>query len=499
MESTIRNIVIVGGGTAGWMTAALLNRYLPATKCTITLVESSDIGTIGVGEATVPPLVGFLRLIGVDERVFLRACHASYKLGIKFVDWLRPGMELWHPFGPVGGSIDRLALFHHWLRLSRADGEALPYTAYSLQATLGELGKSPRSRDAASPVIESGAYAYHLDAGAFAEYLKHVATHRGVRHVVDNVRRVLVDERGFIAGLETEHHGPLRAELYIDCSGFAGLLIERALGDPWQSWSGQLLVDRAMALPLPYEGAMAPYTRATALSAGWVWRIPLSHRVGCGYVYSSRFVGEEAALVEFARHIGADPARVEPRKLRMRIGRRTHFWVKNCVAIGLSAGFLEPLESTGLFLIQGGIERLLDLFPDRGFDPAAIRLYNAQMGAAYEEVRDFIVLHYLLTQRDDSEFWRANAAMAPPASLAETLEYYDANGAVNWDHHMLFGETSFYAIAAGFGRLPRRHSARADYSDEVKVRGIFDAIREKHVEVARALPSHADYIRGVNA
>jgi tryptophan 7-halogenase len=312
------------------------------------------------------------------------------------------------------------------------------------------------------------------------------------------VRHVALDQCGFIAGIDTASHGRLAGDLYIDCTGFAGLLIERALGDPWQSWSDLLLCDRALALPLPYDEDMAPYTRATALSAGWVWRIPLAHRVGSGYVYSSRFISDDAALGEFARHAGVDPERCEPRALRMRVGRRAHFWVRNCVAIGLCAGFLEPLESTGLFLIQGGVERLLDHFPDRGFDPAAISHYNRRMGDAYEEVRDFIVLHYLLNQREDAEFWRANRALPPPSSLAGTLELYDAYGTVDWDHHVLFSETSFHAIAAGFERLPRRHMPRADYTDGARTREIFAEIRSRNAELARSLPGHADYIRAVN-
>jgi tryptophan halogenase len=497
--NSLRSILIVGGGTSGWMTATLLNRYLPPAKCRITLIESADIGIIGVGEATVPPMVGFLRAARIDEREFLRACHATYKLGIKFVDWLRPGTQLWHPFGIIGGSIDRLPLFHHWLRARRDGSESLPYDAYSLQATVGEALKAARPLGGSSPISEQGAYAYHLDAREFAAFLQGVAKGRGVAHVVDNVRGAVLDERGFIAGVETAQHGRLEADLYVDCSGFAGLLIEGALGEPWLSWSDQLYCDRALAMPVDYDPGLAPYTMSTALSAGWVWRIPLSHRVGTGYVYASRFIDDDAARREFARHLGRDPETVQPRQLRMRVGRRARFWVRNCIAIGLSGGFLEPLESTALFLVQGGIERLLDLLPDRGFDTQAIARYNALMSAAYDEVRDFVVLHYLLNQRQDSEFWRANRAAQPPASLARTLELYDATGEVDWEHHFLFGETSFHAIAAGFERLPRRHAPRADYSDAARVREILASIRAEHARVAASLPAHADYLRGLGA
>jgi len=498
-EGALRSILIVGGGTSGWMAATLLNRYLPPGKCRITLVESADIGIIGVGEATVPPMVGFLRAAKIEERHFLRACHATYKLGIKFVDWLRPGTQLWHPFGQIGGSIDRLPLFHHWLRARREGGETRPYDAYSLQAQAGEALRSVRPLQGSSPMADQGAYAYHLDAREFAVMLRDVATRRGVEHVVDNVRSVALDERGFIAGVDTASHGRLEADLYLDCSGFAGLMIEGALHEPWQSWSDMLYCDRALALPVEHDPRLAPFTLSTALSAGWVWRIPLSHRVGTGYVYSSRHISDDDAKREFARHLGRDPATIEPRQLRMRVGRRANFWVRNCVAVGLAGGFLEPLESTALFLVQGGVERLLDLLPDRGFDPVAIAHYNRLMGAAYDEARDFVVLHYLLNQRTDSAFWRQNRETPPPASLARTLELYDAHGSLDWDHHFLFGETSFYAIAAGFERLPRRHAPRADYTDLAKVEALFASIRARDADLVRTLPSHADYIGQLNA
>lgn len=498
-DGALRSILIVGGGTSGWMTATLLNRYLPPGSCRITLVESADIGILGVGEATVPPMVGFLRAAGIDERDFLRACHATYKLGIKFVDWLRPGTQLWHPFGIIGGSIDRLPLFHHWLRARREGTEPRPYDAYSLQAVAGDARRAARPLQGNSPIADQGAYAYHLDAREFAAFLRDVATRRGVEHVVDNVRGAALDERGFIAGIEAANRGRLQADLYIDCSGFAGLLIEGALHEPWQSWADFLYCDRALALPVDYDPQLAPYTLSTALSAGWVWRIPLSHRVGTGYVYSSRHLSDDDARREFARHLGRDPEAIEPRQLRMRVGRRASFWVRNCVAIGLTGGFLEPLESTALFLVQGGIERLLDLLPDRRFDPATIAHYNALMGRAYDEVRDFVVLHYLLNQREDSAFWRDNRATPPPESLARTLALYDAQGTVDWDHHYLFGETSFYAIAAGFERLPRRHAPRADHSDAGKVGEILAKVRAQNERFAQELPVHADYIRQINA
>ena len=493
-DNSIKSILIVGGGTAGWMTASLLNRFLDSSRCRITLVESAEIGIIGVGEATVPPLVNFLKAIGADENDFMRQCHASYKLGIKFIDWYRLGHSLWHPFGIVGGAIDHIDLFHHWLKSRRLGRNEGPYTSYSLQALLGDLNKAPRTLTGQSTITQQGGYAYHLDAREFAAYLMRLATGRGVQRLVDNVRSVALDERGFVRHVDTEKNGALAADLFIDCTGFAGILIERALGDRYIAWSDYLLCDRAVALPLPYDEEMASYTKATARSAGWIWRIPLSHRVGCGYVYSSRFISDDAAARELLAHAEQDADRAEPRHLRMRIGRRTNFWIKNCVSVGLSSGFLEPLESTGIYLIQKSVEALLDLFPDRGFNEVGVRHYNDRLAKAYEEVRDFIVMHYMLTQRDDTEFWKANRAIAPPDSLAETLELYDQTGSVNWQHHSLFGETSFYAIAAGFERLPRTHSPLADFSDNEKSWRILDTIKSRNRQFAQSFPPQADYL-----
>ena len=497
MASPIGSILIVGGGTSGWITAAFLNRFLDPARCRVTLVESASVGTIGVGEATVPPLVALLRLLGIAEDEFLRECHASYKLGIKFVGWNRT--PAWHPFGHIGAAlIENVPLFHHWLRDHREGRDSASFTSYSLQAVLGDLNRAPRTLREGTEIIQQGAYAYHLDARAFAAYLAKVATGRGVRHLVDDVKQVALDERGRIRHVETKENGTLTADLYIDCSGFAGLLVEKALGDPYIDWSDALLCDRAVVLPQPVVRPMPPYTLATALSAGWTWKIPLSHRVGSGYVYSSRFLSQEQAAAELLAHEGVDPAQASPGHLRMRIGRRTNFWVGNCVSVGLAAGFLEPLESTGIYLIQKGVELLLDHFPDADFDTGLTRGYNARMAEEFDQVRDFIILHYLLNRREDTEFWRVNRALRPPASLAATLEYYDATGIVDWQQRPLFRESSFYAIAAGFGRLPRKHHAMADQADPGKARRRMNEILARNLSLAQQLPDHAELIAALN-
>jgi tryptophan halogenase len=503
MANSIKNILIVGGGTSGWIAAAYLNKFLDPSKCSITLVESATLGTIGVGEATVPPLVAFLRLMGVSEDEFLRECHATYKLGIKFLGWNRGGSgdSIWHPFGHIGApTVEGLPLFHHWLRNKRAGREHAAYTSYSLQALLGDMNRAPRTLRDPSVVMQQGAYAYHIDAKAFASFLARIATRRGVHHVVDDVRNVEMDERGCIKCVHTRDHGALSADLYLDCSGFSGLLIEKALGDRHIDWSDRLFCDRVVVLPqpLPPGAPMPSYTQATALSAGWAWDIPLAHRVGSGYVYSSRFTTQEQAAAELIAHTGQNPDACAPGHLTMRIGRREHFWVKNCVAIGLAAGFLEPLESTGIFLIQKGAELLLDHFPDTAFNPALIRNYNAQMDREFEQVRDFIILHYLLNRREDSEFWRANRNAEPPSSLAQTLDFYDQTGIVDWQNHSLFREPSFCSIATGFDRLPRTHHPMADQVDTEKAWQILGKIKTRNLALAQILPDHGELIKAVN-
>lgn len=441
----------------------------------------------------------YLRSLGINEDEFMVATHASYKLGIKFINWRNGNDTLWHPFGPIGCTIDHTQVFHYWLKEQREGREKGTYYDYSLQALLSEMNKAPRSLQQSTKIIESGGYAYHLDAREFAGFLARLCAKRGVQHVIDNVRGVVQDERGFIRHIETGKHGPLAADLFIDCTGFAGLLIEKALGDPYIGWSDYLLCDRAWALPQGYDARMAPYTQSTALQSGWEWRIPLSHRVGSGYVFSSRFISDEAAAQELLAHNGLDPDKAEPRLLRMRIGRRTDFWIRNCVSVGLASGFLEPLESTGIYLIQKSASLLLDLFPDNGFNESLVRHYNYKMGKAYEEVRDFIILHYVLTEREDTEFWRANRRIALPDSLAATLELYEQTGVVNWENHALFGETSFLAIAAGFGRLPPRHLPMADYSIETKAREFMATMKAQNGQLAQTLPDHGDFIRELNS
>lgn len=490
----IGSILIVGGGTAGWMAASYLNRFLSPSGCRVTLVESAEIGTIGVGEATIPTLVKFVREMALDEAAFMRATHATYKLGIRFDDWIHPGHGYFHPFGVCGSRIDAIDLFHFWLkgvRTGRWDGG---YSDYSIQKLLSLSDQAPRPVDGPSPIINNGSYAYHIDATALADYLREIAVGEGVSHLRDTVGEVVRGTDGMIARIETEGGRSLQADLYIDCTGFAGLLIEQGLDDPWVDWSHLLLCDRAVVRQLAPDGTMPPYTVSTGLDAGWMWRIPLSHRIGCGYVYSSAHTDDETAARALAGRSGAEGSDgVEPvglRRLKMRVGHRKNFWSGNCVSIGLAAGFIEPLESTGIYFIQKGLEMLLEYFPDRSLDKTLIRNYNGEMETAFDEVRDFVLLHYLLSQRDDTAFWRDARAVAVPDSLAELLALYRESGKMVRERGTVFHDTNFYFILAGGECLPRRYLPRADFSDFDAVAKIMDGIKVSNQALAERMPSH---------
>ncbi|MCJ2038378.1 tryptophan 7-halogenase [Methylobacterium sp. J-059] len=493
-----RNLVIVGGGTAGWMAASYLNRFLVRKGWQITLVESPDIGTIGVGEATIPSLVRFLRAMDFDEDVFMRRCAATYKLGIAFTDWFGHGHRYFHPFG-ICGSINGLDLFHFWMK-HRIEGQATEaYTDYSLQSLLADEAKGPRQHGADSPIMRTGTYAFHLDAGAFAQFLKEVATAEGVRHLFGEVRAVRRDPWGDIAAIDIGGGRELAGDLFIDCTGFRGLLIEETLGDPWIDWGRYLLCDRAVVMPLPREDDPLPYTRSTALDAGWMWQIPLSTRTGNGYVYSSQHASPDQAAQALIDRADLRRARsADPRHLKMRIGRRGNGWVRNCVAVGLASGFVEPLESTGIHLIQRALELLVDNFPAGDRDDLLRAAYNRRMQALYEEVRDFIVLHYVLTDRVEP-FWRDARSVAIPDTLQDSLDAYEMDGRMHLTHSDIFSETNHHFILAGNGRLPRRPTARVDFTPLQPIVPVLRQIREQNRAMAASLPSHRALIAAINA
>ncbi len=491
----LRRIVIVGGGTAGWMCAAALVARLHGKdgegRWTVQLVESDEIGIVGVGEASIPPLRGFNALIGLDEDEFLRETGGSFKLGIEFVHWGAMGERYMHAFGDIGRPLDDLPFHQHWLRL----GARRPLADYSInnQAALAGRFMRPRPDMAGSPLAEI-AYAFHFDAARYAALLRRHAEARGVQRIEGRIARVGRDgESGHVRSLHLHDGRQVEADFFIDCSGLHGLLIDKTLGVPFEDWSRWLPCDGAWAVPTPSVGTLLPYTRATAHEAGWQWRIPLQHRTGNGHVFASAFVGAEAARETLLASLEAEPL-AEPRLIRFRTGRRREAWVGNCVAIGLASGFLEPLESTSIHLIQSAVLRLIEHFPHADLDAADIAEFNRQTASEVEAVRDFIILHYKLTRRGDSAFWRHCRDMAVPDSLQARMALFASQGRIVRQGHELFSEPSWLQVLVGQGLRPRNHHPLAALSAASRAQAFVDNTGEVVRRCVAAMPAHADFI-----
>ncbi|MEI5688490.1 tryptophan halogenase family protein [Sphingomonas kyungheensis] len=488
----IRRIVVVGGGTAGWMAAAALSHMLTGVE--IDLVESEAIGTVGVGEATIPHILYFNRLLGIDEAEFIRQTGATFKLGIEFVDWGRIGDRYFHPFGTYGQEMEGLHFHHFWYRQTRL-GHALPLDRFSIGAQAAAAGRFQRP-DQARPGSPLGTlnYAYQFDAGRYARFLRERAEARGVRRSegrITTVRRAA--ETGHVEAVVLEDGRALGGDLFIDCSGFRGLLIDQTLAAGFEDWSHWLPCDRAVARACARVDAPMPYTRATAVAAGWRWRIPLQARTGNGFVYCSHYCDDEAALRSLDAALDGEPLS-NPNVLRFKAGLRRKAWDRNVVALGLAAGFLEPLESTSIHLIQSGIARLLTNFPDRCFNQHDIDYYNRRTRIEYEQVRDFIILHYAATTRDDSSLWRHCRTMALPASLAERIAIFRENGRLYRHDNELFSETSWLAVLHGQGIAPKRQHPLAHQLPEQELdRRMAHIARAMDLTVER-MPSHQDIL-----
>lgn len=490
----IRKILIAGGGTAGWMTAAYLQHFLRPGDCEITLVESELVKSIGVGEATLPALVRFIRTLGYDEAELMAACNATYKLGVKFIDWSESDVSYWHPFGICGGYIDGIDIFHHWNTLRIQSGIDTQYSDYSLQALLAESAKFPFTDGKSSFLYKAGAYAYHIDAGLFAEYLMGKATAAGVRHIRSGITAVETDNSGHIISVSTGDGSSHYADLFIDCTGFRALFMEDQLQVPWIDWNSSLLCDRAVVLPRPRPARIAPFTRSTAMEAGWCWTIPLQHREGYGYVYSSSHKEDDDAATELLEFCGEDSAHTDVRHLQMRIGHRQDFWRGNCVAIGLSGGFIEPLESTGIYLIQQGIESLMDNLPAMDFNPVLMRTYNDLMTVAYEEIRDFILLHYLPSRGGLTAFWNDCRHVPVPDSVSTLLALYRETGNLPALKLGVFPEASYYHILAGNGLYPSRPLPQTRVTATERVAGIFQEITDNNAGYVTSMPSYTGWL-----
>jgi tryptophan halogenase len=495
-SDTTYRIVIAGGGTAGWMAAAAFARFF-RRGADIRLVESEAIGTVGVGEATIPQIRLFNDNLGIDEADFLRRTQGTFKLGIDFVGWLEPGSRYFHGFGSLGRGLGILPFYQYWLRY-RSEGGALDlwkFAANSIAARENRFGALPSHVNGRPTGL---AYAYHFDASLYARFLRRIAEANDVRRTEGKIGSVAVDgETGFIQALVMENGERIEGDLFIDCSGFRGLLIEEALGSGFDDWSAFLPCDRALAVPCARVEPLAPYTRCTARDAGWQWRIGLQHRTGNGHVYCSDHVSDEAAAETLLGNLDGE-ALAEPLRLRFRAGKRRQIWKKNCVALGLAAGFLEPLESTSIHLIQSGIARLLTLFPTHSFEEADIAEFNAQSDFEWEAVRDFIMLHYRLNRRA-GEFWRRCREMTLPDSLAHKIELFQSHGRIVRYNQELFNEISWLQVMYGQGLRPRTHHPLADQPTEQELALFIDSASRQSRREADMLPLHADYVRSTCA
>ncbi|WP_295803406.1 tryptophan halogenase family protein [uncultured Microbulbifer sp.] len=491
-DKKLRKILIVGGGTAGWMTAAALAKVLRGTV-QVELVESETIGTVGVGEATIPQIQLFNQMLGLDENAFLRKTRGTFKLGIQFVDWGRLGSSYIHAFGEVGKDMEAIPFYHYWFREYQA-GRAGEIGEYTLTALAAEQGRFMRSIDAGNSPLSNIAYAFQFDAGLYARALREYAEQRGVVRTEGRVVHTrLRKDDGFIESLQLADGAKIEADLFIDCSGFRGLLIEQALGVGYEDWRQWLPCDRAWAVPCESSGDPLPYTRATARPAGWQWRIPLQHRTGNGHVFSSRFMSEEDARELLLQNLDGAPL-AEPKLLKFTTGKRNKFWHRNCIAIGLASGFMEPLESTSIHLVQSAIARLLTLFPNRHFDREDVDEYNRQTHSEVDRIRDFLILHYHITQRDDSEFWDYCRTMEIPQSLRQKIQQFKKSGRIVRAEAELFNELSWMEVMVGQGVLPRSYHPLVDVMPQELLAGRMQEIRSVIERSVSAMPAHAEYI-----
>ena len=488
----IGRVVIAGGGTAGWMAAAVISRAM-GESLDIHVVESDAIGTVGVGESTIPQIRNVNRFLGIDEDAMLRATSGTFKLAIQYNDWVRPGHSYQHAFGDVGLPLGPLPFQQYWLR-RRAESGAEDLAAYSLNATAANSCRMARLEKVGNSPMAGIKYAFQFDATLYGRMLRTYAERRGVKRTEGKVVDVcLRGEDGFIESVVLESGARLEGDLFIDCSGFRGLLIEGVLKSGFEDWREWLACDRALAVGSASTSPMLPYTQANARPAGWQWRIPLQHRTGNGHVYCSEFMSDDEAAAILLSSLDGAPLG-DPRPLRFTSGVRRQIWSRNCVAIGLAAGFLEPLESTAIYLIQSGISRLLSLFPDRGFDQAVIDEYNRNTRREYEQVRDFLVLHYRTVERRDTPFWRRCAALPAPDGLRHKMEIFHATGQIFREGEELFTEHSWLQVMVGQGILPRRHHPLAERLPREKLDEFLGSIRTLIHGAVDRMPDHARFI-----
>ena len=490
----IKDIVIVGGGTAGWMTAAALSTVLNG-RYNIRLVESDEIGIVGVGEATIPMIQRFNRVVGIDENEFMRETMGSFKLGIEFVNWGKLGDRYMHGFGRLGQDLATVPFDQYWHKMRRL-GKAAPLGEYSITRMAANANRfMPARFDVPNSPLRDITYAYHFDASLYAKYLRKLSESRGVVRIEGKIKRATMREPdGHIDAVELENGTRVEGELFIDCSGFRSLLIEQTLETGYEDWTRWLPADRALAVPCESAPAITPYTRSTAHTAGWQWRIPLQHRTGNGHVYCSRFISDDEAAATLLANLDGK-ALADPRLIKLQTGMRKLAWNRNVVALGLASGFLEPLESTSIHLIQSGIQRLIDFFPDRGWSAVDRDEYNRQSRFDYERIRDFIILHYHLNQRTDAPYWVECANMAIPDSLRHKMDMYRAHGRVVRVDNELFSEVGWVHVFEGQHMPLDSYHPLVDTQAEEDIAEYLESVRDVIAKCVGVMPTHDEYIR----
>lgn len=493
-DGAIRSIAIVGGGTAGWMAASYLARTLAHANLDITLIDSSEIGAVGVGEATVPAIRDFLAAVGLTDAEVLDATEGTIKLGIQFVDWAEPGHRFYHPFGLYGVSARGVPFHQYWLKL-RAAGHDLPLEDYCLCTQLAEHERFLAPPDQPGSELGVFDFALHFDASKFASVLRDLSLSLGVTHIDARIEKVeQAPEDGQVRAVRLADGRSVVADLWIDCSGFRGLLIGEAMGVPFIDWRKWLPCDRAIALGCEPVDSYRPVTTSTARPAGWQWHIPLQRRIGNGYVYCSDYIDDDAAETALRSNLEG-PAIGEARRIRFTPGRRASFWKGNVVAIGLAGGFLEPLESTSITLIQSGLERLVRLFPDRSFDPALAALFDHQSQLEFERIRDFLVLHYCLSRREGEPLWDRMRTMELPEPLQRKIDAWRAQGELVRYEWETFQDPSWLSMYVGFGIKPRRYSVRADQFDTAELLATFERMQVAVRDTVRVGVPAPDFAR----
>jgi len=484
-------IVIAGGGSAGWMTAAAMSHFLGA-GFSVTLIESEDIGTIGVGEATIPQIRLFNQALGIDEDDFIRATQATFKLGIEFAGWSRPGESYMHAFGNIGRDSGLLAFHHTWLR-GRRDGVAQALSAYSLNNQAALAQRMQRGPARTSRMLPDMPYAFHFDASLYAAFLRRFAEARSVMRIEGRIESVERDgENGDIRALTLIGDRRVEGDLFIDCTGFRALLIEGALAAGYEDWTHWLPCDRAIAVPSDRVSQFTPYTRATAHRAGWQWRIPLQHRTGNGIVYSSAHMSEDEATAHLIANLDS-PVAGEPRPLRFVTGKRRALWKANVIAVGLASGFMEPLESTSIHMIQSAIQRILKLLPGRNVRQADRDEYNRQADFEYARIRDFLILHYIANERDEP-FWRQRRQVELPDSLRAKIDLWQGSGHITREHEELFTEVGWLQVFVGQGMIPQGNHPLADMPDKAQIAEFLNILPQLNAREVAQMPTHADFI-----